>query len=83
MSEQQAEAPVLDLITRMNADAIEASSLDAEKLMLVRIAALVVLLRRYRLRKPQAVDLAAAAAASTHTIPTRPTAQNQPELVQT
>ena len=36
--------------------------------------ALVVLLRRHHLRKPQAVDLAAAAAATTHTIPTRPTA---------
>jgi EmrB/QacA subfamily drug resistance transporter len=36
--------------------------------------ALVVLLRRHRLRKPQAVDLAAAAAASSHTIPTQPTA---------
>jgi len=36
MSEQQAETPVLDLLTRMNADAIESSTLDPEKLMLVR-----------------------------------------------
>jgi len=43
MSEQQAETPVLDLLTRMNTDAIEASSLDPEKLMLVRIAALVAM----------------------------------------
>jgi MFS family permease len=34
--------------------------------------ALVVFLRRHRARKPQAIDLAAAAAASVHTIPTRP-----------
>ena len=43
MSEQQAETPVLDLLTRMNADAIESSTLDPEKLMLVRIAALVAM----------------------------------------
>jgi alkylhydroperoxidase/carboxymuconolactone decarboxylase family protein YurZ len=35
------ETPVLDLITDMTAASIEASSLDAETLMLVRIAALV------------------------------------------
>ena len=35
------ETPVLDLLGKMNADAIEASSLDAETLMLTRIAALV------------------------------------------
>ena len=35
------ETPVLDLLGKMNADAIEASSLDAEALMLTRIAALV------------------------------------------
>jgi len=35
------ETPVLDLLARMTADSIEASSLDAETLMLVRIAALV------------------------------------------
>jgi len=43
MSEQQTDSPVLDLLTRMNADAIQSSSLDAEKLMLVRIAALVAM----------------------------------------
>ena len=35
------ETPVLDLLASMTADSIEASSLDAETLMLVRIAALV------------------------------------------
>jgi 4-carboxymuconolactone decarboxylase len=35
------ETPVLDLLEGMTADSIEASSLDAETLMLVRIAALV------------------------------------------
>lgn len=39
----QTETPVLDLLARMNADAIEASTLDPEKLMLVRIAALVAM----------------------------------------
>lgn len=43
MSEQQTETPVLDLLTRMNADAIDASTLDPQKLMLVRIAALVAM----------------------------------------
>src|SRR5262245_34194107 len=38
---EQDETPVLDLIASMTADSIEASSLDAETLMLVRIAALV------------------------------------------
>ena len=37
----QSEAPVLELLARMTADSLEASSLDAESLMLVRIAALV------------------------------------------
>ncbi len=36
-----AETPVLDLLASMTADSIEASSLDPETLMLVRIAALV------------------------------------------
>ena len=36
-----AQTPVLDLLASMTADSIEASSLDAETLMLVRIAALV------------------------------------------
>ena len=35
------ETPVLDLLASMTADSIEASSLDAETLMLARIAALV------------------------------------------
>jgi alkylhydroperoxidase/carboxymuconolactone decarboxylase family protein YurZ len=34
------ETPVLDLLAQMTADSLEASSLDAETLMLVRIAAL-------------------------------------------
>jgi 4-carboxymuconolactone decarboxylase len=41
MPEQTIETPVLDLLARMTADSIKASSLDAETLMLVRIAALV------------------------------------------
>ena len=35
------DTPVLDLLASMTADSMEASSLDAETLMLVRIAALV------------------------------------------
>jgi alkylhydroperoxidase/carboxymuconolactone decarboxylase family protein YurZ len=38
-----ADTPVLDLLMSMNADAIEASSLDPKTLMLVRIAALVAM----------------------------------------
>ena len=38
---QQAETPLLDLLARMTAESIEASSLDERTLMLVRIAALV------------------------------------------
>jgi len=38
-----ADTPVLDLLAGMNADAIEASSLDPKTLMLVRIAALVAM----------------------------------------
>ncbi len=41
MAEQASETPVLDLLTGMTADSIEASDLDPETLMLVRIAALV------------------------------------------
>ena len=41
MSESTNETPVLDLLASMTADSIEASSLDDEALMLVRIAALV------------------------------------------
>jgi 4-carboxymuconolactone decarboxylase len=36
-----AETPVLDLLAKMTVDSIEASSLDPQTLMLVRIAALV------------------------------------------
>lgn len=35
------EAPVLDLLTKMTADSLDASSLDERTLMLVRLAALV------------------------------------------
>lgn len=38
---ESSDAPVLDLLGRMTADSIEASSLDPNTLMLVRIAALV------------------------------------------
>ena len=41
MATEQSETPVLDLLARMTADSIEASDLDDETLMLVRIAALV------------------------------------------
>ena len=41
MSAQPNDTPVLDLLTSMTASSIEASNLDAEQLMLVRIAALV------------------------------------------
>src|SRR5262249_52785180 len=41
MAEREVATPVLDLLTNMTAASIEASSLDAETLMLVRIAALV------------------------------------------
>ena len=40
MAESTSETPVLDLLASMTADSVEASSLDAETLMLVRIAAL-------------------------------------------
>ena len=41
MAEQPSETPVLDLLASMTADSIEASNLDPETLMLVRLAALV------------------------------------------
>jgi alkylhydroperoxidase/carboxymuconolactone decarboxylase family protein YurZ len=41
LSEQSPETPVLDLITAMTADSLEATTLDADTAMLVRIAALV------------------------------------------
>ena len=40
MADSSTETPVLDLLASMTADSVEASSLDAETLMLVRIAAL-------------------------------------------
>ena len=40
MAESTSETPVLDLLASMTADSLEASSLDPETLMLVRIAAL-------------------------------------------
>ena len=40
MAGSTTETPVLDLLARMTAESLEASSLDAETLMLVRIAAL-------------------------------------------
>ena len=41
MSDNLNDAPVLDLLARMTADSLAASSLEADELMLVRIAALV------------------------------------------
>jgi alkylhydroperoxidase/carboxymuconolactone decarboxylase family protein YurZ len=41
MAEETTETPVLDLLAKMTADSIEATGLDAETLMLVRLAALV------------------------------------------
>lgn len=43
MPEQATETPVLDLLQKMTADSLETSTLDAETLMLVRIAALVAI----------------------------------------
>ena len=40
MTESTIETPVLDLLARMTADSVAASSLDAATLMLLRIAAL-------------------------------------------
>ena len=40
MADPTTDTPVLDLLASMTADSIEASSLDPETLMLVRIAAL-------------------------------------------
>ena len=41
MADPTTDTPVLDLLATMTAESMEASSLDAETLMLVRIAALV------------------------------------------
>ena len=41
MAAEQSDSPILDLLAEMNVAGVEASSLDAESLMLVRLAALV------------------------------------------
>ena len=41
MADETTDTPVLDLLATMTAESMEASSLDADELMLVRIAALV------------------------------------------
>jgi hypothetical protein len=41
MEDMNTDAPVLELIARMTADSLAASTLDARTLMLVRVAALV------------------------------------------
>jgi alkylhydroperoxidase/carboxymuconolactone decarboxylase family protein YurZ len=41
MVEQTKETPILDLLANMTAESIEVSNLDAQALMLVRLAALV------------------------------------------
>ena len=43
MADQTSATPVLDLLASMTASSIEASTLDPETLMLVRIAALVAM----------------------------------------
>jgi alkylhydroperoxidase/carboxymuconolactone decarboxylase family protein YurZ len=40
MTDETTEAPILDLLARMTADSLEATTLDPEAVMLVRIAAL-------------------------------------------
>jgi alkylhydroperoxidase/carboxymuconolactone decarboxylase family protein YurZ len=41
MADQSNDTPLLDLLAGMTADSLEASSLDTDSLMLVRLAALV------------------------------------------
>jgi alkylhydroperoxidase/carboxymuconolactone decarboxylase family protein YurZ len=41
MAEQETDAPLVDLLTKMTLQSIEASGLDERSLMLVRIAALI------------------------------------------
>jgi 4-carboxymuconolactone decarboxylase len=41
MAQATGESPVLDVLAKMTTDSVEASSLDAKTLMLVRIAGLV------------------------------------------
>jgi 4-carboxymuconolactone decarboxylase len=43
MADQTTDSPILDLLATMNVEGIEASNLDAQSLMLVRIAALVAM----------------------------------------
>jgi 4-carboxymuconolactone decarboxylase len=43
MADETTDTPVLDLLATMTAESMEASSPDAESLMLVRIAALVAM----------------------------------------
>lgn len=43
MSDVSSDTPVLDLLTAMTAESIEASSLNAKSLMIARIAALVAI----------------------------------------
>jgi 4-carboxymuconolactone decarboxylase len=40
MTDETTETPILDLLARMTADSLEATTLDPEAVMLVRIAAL-------------------------------------------
>jgi hypothetical protein len=41
MADQSSDSPILDLLASMNRAGIEASTLDAQSIMLVRLAALV------------------------------------------
>jgi hypothetical protein len=43
MAEQPSDSPILDLLAAMNLAGVEASSLDAQSMMLVRLAALVAM----------------------------------------
>lgn len=43
MTDPMNDTPVLDLLARMTADSLEASNLDAQTLIMVRIAALVAM----------------------------------------
>lgn len=43
MTDNTDDAPVLDLLARMTADSVEASSLDTRSLFMVRVAALVAI----------------------------------------
>ena len=52
MAESQSDSPLLDLIAKMTADSLEATTLDARSIMLVRIAAL-----GRTFREPRAVRL--------------------------